>query len=283
MDIFAGLEKLGLGNIDIGDVYAEPEKKQDIPDLEQAKKQEVREEDILFDKKYTCPVCDKVFISKTVRAGKIRIVSTDEDLKPRYNCMEPAKYEPIVCTHCGYAVTSKYYAMLASSQKAIIKEKISANYKPAEYTGATYSFEESLERYQLALVCSIVKISESSEKAYTCLKAGWLARSYAESLEENSEDAQKIQQIRNMEDEFLKKAYEGYITALEQESLPISDMDEYTVKYLIASLAKRFKHYDVSAKMIASLLTSRTCPSRIKDKARDMKDELLKDMKDNKQ
>ena len=47
---------------------------------------------------------------------------------------------------------------------------------------STYTYEDALARYQLALVNAIVKQAKNSEKAYICLKAGWLMRGYAEWL-----------------------------------------------------------------------------------------------------
>lgn len=277
MDIFAGLDELGLGNIEIDDIYSEPE-----ADIHEEKKRNyskaaaVNEADILFDKSYVCPVCDSKFKSKTVRTGKFRLVGTDEDLKPRYDVIEPLKYEVVLCNECGFAATSRYFVNLAPSQKKLIKEKISSNYKPMQEEGDTYTYEDAIARYKLALLCSVIKISRPSEKAYNCLKAGWLVRSYIEKLENDPEkDEEKIGKMKQLENDFLQKAYDGLIVALEQEQIPICGMDEYTLKYLLAVLAKRFNHFDISAKLIADILVSRTCNSRIKDKARDVKEELL--------
>ena len=62
---------------------------------------------------------------------------------------------------------------------------------------------------------------------------------------------------------------------MEHEVFPICGMDEYTLKILIAVLAKRFNHMDIASKLIADILSSKTCTSRIKDRARDLKDEIL--------
>ena len=42
------------------------------------------EQDYLFDKTYTCPVCEKSFKSKTVKSGKARMIGTDQDLRPTF-------------------------------------------------------------------------------------------------------------------------------------------------------------------------------------------------------
>lgn len=282
MDIFSGLEKLGLGDLGIDDIYSTPEKGAVKIKEDSTKEEQFSEADVLYEKNYVCPVCDAKFQSKTVRSGKIRVVRTDEDLKPCYATMEPLKYEPVVCVKCGYAVMARDFSMLAPTQKALVKEKITSHYVPTKYSTDMYSYDEALERYKLALLNSVVKMSKASEKAYICLKAGWMCRTYAEVLENNLGKDDKVVKIKAMEEDFLLKAYDGYLNAMAQEDFPISGMDEFTLEYLVARLAKRFKHYDVGSNLVGKLLVSKVCPSRIKDKARDLKEEILEEMKANK-
>lgn len=72
-NIFAGLEDLGFKNVEKVDVYQESdsEKKKQEAAKQDAKK-ETNEEDLLFDKSYTCPVCDHEFKSRYgIRTGKV--------------------------------------------------------------------------------------------------------------------------------------------------------------------------------------------------------------------
>lgn len=280
MDIFSGLGNLGFGNVDIENIYAEQDKQNEEEKATSSASQvQVKEEDFIFDKSYACPVCDAKIKAKTVRTGKARVVATDSDLRPIVEGIEPLKYEVILCNRCGYAVTSKYMGPLASIQKKKVKEAVCANYKPMEESGSVYSYEEAITRYKLALLNSVVKMSKASEKAYTCLKAGWLARSYSESLEDNEENKAKISEIKALEAEFMKKAYEGFITALSQEKFPISGMDNNTLTLLLASLAKSYGTLEDSAKFVADLLLNPNCPERIKNKARLLKEELIQEKK----
>ena len=48
---------------------------------------------------------------------------------------------------------------------------------------------------------------------------------------------------------------------------------------IFSGLEKRFKEYEVCSKILSELLISKVCPTRIKNKARDLKDEALKEMK----
>ncbi len=55
-------------------------------------------------------------------------------------------------------------------------------------------------------------------------------------------------------------------------------MDEITMMYLIADLCRRIGHFDESKRWISSVLTSRGANERIKNKARDLKDMVEKDV-----
>ena len=53
-------------------------------------------------------------------------------------------------------------------------------------------------------------------------------------------------------------------------------MDETTLTYLSADLARQLGKYDEALRMIARVLTSREVNERIKAKAREMKDQIIK-------
>ncbi len=272
--IFSGLEDMGLGDLQNIDIYHN-DKSEDKEAKEEAAPQ-INEEDMLFDKSYSCPVCEKEFKSRALRAAKARLLGTDADLRAKFEGIEPLKYDVIQCPKCGYAALMRYFKPMPSVQRKLILEKITANYKKREEYKSILTYEDAISRYKLALANAVVKMARASEKAYICLRAGWLVRSYYESLfEEEQTDMDKVKALKGLEDEFLKNAYEGFINARQAESYPMCGMDESTVDYLIANLALRFQHYDVASKIVSNLLVSPSCNKRIKDKARDLKEELL--------
>ena len=228
---------------------------------------------------YECPVCYQGFKAKTVRSGKLRSLGTDRDLRPLYDQMEPLKYDVVICPHCGYAALTRFFGGLTAGQIKAIKENISANFHPVKEEKEIYTYEEALYRYKLCLANTIVKHGKVSEKAYICLKAGWLLRSMGENLDPAEEDYnKKMQEIKEQEKDFLKNALDGLITARQTESYPICGMDEVTLEYLIAVLAMEFEKYDISSRLIYNILNTPTVNNRIKDKAREVKDELLQQM-----
>ena len=275
--LLSGLSEIGLGGLENMEVYEQPEDKEAEKQAEE--KPEVKEETFLFDKSYECPVCYQGFKAKTVRSGKLRSLGTDRDLRPLYDQMEPLKYDVVICPHCGYAALTRFFGGLTAGQIKAIKENISANFHPVKEEKETYTYEEALYRYKLCLANTIVKHGKVSEKAYICLKAGWLLRSMGENLDPAVEDYnKKIQEIKEHEKDFLKNALDGLITARQTESYPICGMDEVTLEYLIAVLAMEFEKYDISSRLIYNILNTPTVNNRIKDKAREVKDELLQQM-----
>ena len=274
-DIFSGLEKLGLGNIDGGNLFEDPNKKDtNVKKAEPQKKLTlVNEEDYLFDKKYKCPICDSDFESKTVRTGKVRMKSVDVDLRPDYSEVDLTKYDIIACPECGYAALGRYFTTLNKYQIDDIRNKICMNYKKQKFTDSIYTYEHARSLYQLALANAVVKKAKNSEKAYICLKTAWVIRGETQRLDQDDADYEKKKKENDSQElELLKNALNGFIMARQSEDFPIAGMDSTTLDYLIAALAYETDQFDISSKMISELLMSRTANSRIKDKARALKE-----------
>ena len=273
--IFSGLEKLGLGNIGGGSLFEDPKKKEAAAKQEapQKKLSLVNEEDYLFDKKIKCPVCEDEFEAKTVRTGKVRMKNVDIDLRPDYDELDQNKYDVIACPHCGYAALGRYFPTVNKRQIDEIRVKISMNYKKLEQEGPTYSYDYAKSLYQLALANAVVKKAKNSEKAYICLKTAWVIRGETQRLDPNEDTYDEKKAANDAEEkELLANALNGFVMARQSEEFPIAGMDSSTLDYLIAALAVETDDFDTASKMISELLTSRVANSRIKDKARNLKD-----------
>ena len=181
-NLFAGLESLGLNIKDNVDVYEKEKKENQSAGVKKAQVKEIQEEDLLFDKTYTCPVCDHEFKSKMVRTGKAKLVSADTDLRPKYQGIDPLKYDAILCPKCGHASLNRYFNFVMSSQAKMIREKISATYHYVPEGEKVYTYDEAITRHKMALLNTIVKHGKTSERAYTCLKIAWLFRGKREEL-----------------------------------------------------------------------------------------------------
>jgi len=278
-NLFSGLEAFGLGKMADLNVYASDEKnnKNSAEDgAEIAEKAKIVEADFLFDKTFACPVCDKEFKSKTIKTGKVKLISADTDLRPKYQHIDSLKYDAIVCPNCGYAALNRFFNYMTSAQAKLIKEQISASFKGIGIEGEIISYDEAITRHKLVLVNTIVKRSKLSERAYSCLKTAWLIRGKAETLKADTPDYNNVmKQLQNEELEFTANAYAGFEEAFSKEMFPMCGMDENTMTYLVADLARRIGKYDESSRWISKVLISRDANERIKTKARELKD-LLK-------
>lgn len=281
MGLLSGLSDLGLGKLEGTKIYSDVDNTEQNaqPAVEEEKVPEFNEETMLFDKKCECPVCGSVFSYRSVRSGKLKLIGTDSDLRPKYDKMDPAKYDAIVCTACGYGVLGRFLQPLPSAQVKLVKESICGKVKGVP-NSPVLSYDDAIQRYQLVLASSIVKRAKDSEKAYVCLKLAWMIRGKKESLSLDLEDYdEQIRALNNDENEALRSAFEGFIAARGKELFPMAGMDEMTVDYLLAVLASRFQHFDIAQKLIGDILLSKTANNRIKDKARDLKEQIIIDMK----
>ena len=277
MGIFSGFDKLGLGNIEGEELFEDPKKKEVSVKKEEPKKklQLANEEDYLFDKKYKCPVCDSDFEAKTVRTGKVRMKGVDIDLRPDYDELDQNKYDVIACPACGYAALGRYFPNLNKYQIDDIRVKICMNYRHEPCRDSIYSYDYAKRLYQLALANAMVKKAKNSEKAYICMKSAWVIRGETQRLDPNADDYEtKKAENDAQEKELLSNALNGFVMARQTEEFPIAGMDSTTLDYLMAALAVETGQKDIASKMIGEILTSRVANSRIKDKARTLKDML---------
>lgn len=271
--ILSGLEAFGLGKLSEMEVYEKAENQGKKDDAKEAAVHKISEEDLIFDKTYTCPVCDKVFKAKNVKAGKVKLISMDSDLRPRYQAMDSLKYDAVVCPNCGYAALNRFFNYMTSVQAKMITTNISSNFRGLPEEGSVYSYDDAIARHKLALVNTIVKRSKLSEKAYTCLKTAWLIRGKYETLPAETADFVNVKKgLQEEEMEFLKNAYEGFQEAFSKEMFPMCGMDENTCTYLVGELARRMGHYEEASRWISRVLTARDANERIKAKAREAKE-----------
>lgn len=237
--------------------------------------------DKLFDKKYTCPICENNFTAKTVRSGKTRMIRTDMDLRNVYEDIEPLKYDVILCPKCGYAALARFFPNVTNIQQKYISEKITPNFKPLQDDGDDYTYEQALTRYKIAFANAVVKMAKFSEGAYLSLKTAWIYRSYKESLDREMAGYEtKYEKLEISEKENLRKAYDYFVKAVQTEEFPMCGMDEPTVDYIIAVLAMEFGDYFDASKLLSKLITSYSASGRLKDRARDVKEELARRMKE---
>lgn len=273
-NLLEGLEALGLGGVSKMDVYEDVEAKEK-KDSTVVEKHEKTEDEYLFEKTHTCPVCDNEFKCSAVRVGKAKLIGTDSDLRPKYQGIDPLKYDAVVCPRCGYAALTRFFTTITTPQAKLVREQISSKFKANLKQEGVYSFDDAILYHRLALASAVVKRSKLSERAYTCLKTAWLLRA---KQEEETTPANEKGALHTQEAEFLKNAYDGFVEAMSKEDFPICGMDEMTMYCMLADIGRRIGRYEDAGRMISKVIVSRTATDRIKNKAREIKELITAEM-----
>lgn len=253
INIFEELREIGFENLEKVELF--PPKEEISEKEKERNKKTYSIEEVLYDKSYVCPVCNKEFKSKAIRSGKNRLLTVDLDLKANYDTVNPLLYECIVCENCGYAALSKNFNVLTTSQIRWIKEQICSRYKTHHYP-PVLTEKDGIQRYKLALLNSYVKKSKDGEKAYICLKIAWLYRDMKE---------------KALEELFLQHALTGFENAYSNERFPIFELGELTTAYIIADIYRRMKAYDKAMQWVSFVVVDRSVSLRLKTKALHLK------------
>ena len=282
MNLFEGLEQFGLKAQEMNNLFEDEKKIVKSADGNKEASEEIPTEDsVLLEKGIRCAVCDKGFKTKMIKNGRIKRLEPDADLRPRFQYIDTLKYDVSSCPNCGYTAMNRYFDHISSAQIKLIKEQICANFTPTgKEEPAVYDYDTAIGRYKLALYTTMVKKGKTSEKAYTCLKIAWLYRGKAETLDaKDPANAVAIKECKTQEEMFYAQAYEGFMKAVSSEMFPMCGMDQNTVDYILAYMSTHFKRYDVASKCIANILQSPSAQNKTKERARDLKEKIIAEIK----
>lgn len=280
MNLFEGLEKFGLKSDGTENLFEEEKKTVAVSEKGEGKEEIPLEESFLLEKAVRCAVCDKVFKTKMIKNGRVKRLEPDFDLRPRFQYIDTLKYDVASCPYCGYTAMNRYFEHLSSVQIKLIKEKVCANFKPVNETVSVFDYDTAISRYKLALFNTMVKKGKTSEKAYACLKISWLYRGKLETMDEKDASLeQERSACKEQEELFYSQAYEGFVKAVSTEMFPMCGMDQTTVDYLLAAMSKHFKRYDMASKCIARIMGSASASKKMKDRAYDLKEEIVAEIR----
>ncbi len=270
--ILNSLSEVGLEKIQNRDIFHEDGDvaKKEQPVVKPAS--DKKETDYLYEKTYVCPICNVTFKALTVKKIKPRLIDTEPDMRPVYQVLDITKYDAVACEKCGYAALGKHFDEISEMQIKFIKAEIVPLFKGMRHAEHKYTYDEAILRFQMALANAMVKHGRSSEKAYICLKLAWLYRGKRNELIAPGEKRSK--ELYDAEIQYIKKAREGFKEAQLKEMFPIEGMDEWTFDFLMAELSISCNEYDEAKQYISKIIFSKSAPSRVKEKARDLKDYL---------
>lgn len=288
MGLLSGLADLGLDGLSGRSLYEEEKKEE--KKVEEVKKvvPEDNESDYLLRKKIVCPMCKYDFLYSSVKTGKARLIETQDDLRGVYKTIDPNKYQIIGCPKCGYAAFINSFATPSKNQVTFFKNEIfgkAVGLKNPE----VLSYDEAIMNYRMALAAAMVMKKKDSEKAHLALRLGWCYRGKAESLIEGTcpdiesipgkDPFEKLEYLRKCELEALQAAYEGFDRARASETFPIASMNEFTLDYVLGVLAFKVGNLENASRYISLVMASRSANRRIKDKALDIKEQILEKKK----
>ena len=285
-DLLSGMEKYGFKDVNLDSIFEDDKPKTVARAAEEKTVEAPKEEDFLLDKGVRCPICDTVFKSRMVKSGRARRLESDRDLRPKFEYIDTIKYDVSSCPKCGYTAINRYFPHLSSAQMKLIREEVCTKFKPEKGMAdkLSYTYDEAIERYKLALINTIAKKGKASEKAYECLKISWLYRGKKEEIQAaNSNPSEEVKaeilKCEQTETAFYTQALDGFLKAMTSESYPMCGMEQNTVDFLIANMAFNLKRYDLASKFVSALLVSKTTSKTIKDKALTLKEEIISEIK----
>lgn len=233
------------------------------------------EKNILFKKKYKCPICENPFESLCVKAGKTRRAGQGNYLRPIFEGVTPIKYDAIMCPKCGYSAMARYFNETSPAQRLMIRENVVSMFQPVTFNEDAYTYDEAMKRYKMAFLCDLKGNVAESRIAYTCVKLAWLVRARIEDPEEAMSE-EEIASLEAYEMECVKNSFAHYMNAFAKENFPMCGMDEYTVSYLVAELAYGLDKISEAQQMLSNVVGQRDITPRLKDKAYDLKEAIRK-------
>ena len=212
----------------------------------------------LFFKKVLCPICNKNFMTLSIKVNAPRVKSRDSDFFIRYSNENPYLYEVWLCPSCGYAALKSDFPKIRQYQSKLVKDKITPKWVNREYP-VPFNEKVAIERYKLALLNAMVIESKSSTKAMLCLRIAWMYRLLSDEVNEKT---------------YLNQALLSFNDTYVNEKLPVYGLDRFSIMFLIGEINRRIGEEQTSLRWFSEVITSIGAPQKIKEMARDGKDKI---------
>ena len=241
------------------------------------------EEQYLIWRSETCPACSKGYKILSPRSGKVRRLQSEKDLRPVCEGIDILKYNLHFCPECGYSrlsiggtpngMSSWQRAALEEQPNESIDQEILQEMFDPDRTGK-WAYGSSILLHKASLEQSITLKLTAGEVAYNHLVLAWLYRA----MEDAGIEAEDRTFVAENAQHHYEEAFHGMQRALSNEYCPICGMDEATVRLLIAAMAVKLGERGTASQIISGILLERRTPEKIKDRARDLKADLSKQM-----
>jgi uncharacterized protein (DUF2225 family) len=176
----------------------------------------------LYQVEKTCPICEKAFKLTKTRGQSIP-VKTDTDFCTHYNDINPYYYAIWVCPHCGFAAHEDRFFTLLEPQREKLKQFLAGRQVNLDF-GGERTWEQAVTSHKLAIHYANLISLPASHIASLELRLAWLYRE---------------KEMASEEQDMLSKAVEAYKAAFLKEKMPIGNLTEVTLTYLIGELLRR--------------------------------------------
>ncbi len=211
-------------------------------------------------KEIDCPNCSQKFTTVLPRAQRIRLKKSHQNLRPEYENTEPLFYEVSFCPHCGYARLKSQFDKLTDLRRKLYKMEIGSKFRKQENI-VKIDVDTAILRFKYALLTAKAMDFPASEFAVLYYKMSWLKQ-----IKEDNQGY--VDDCRN--------AYKWFEKTMAEEDFPVLSIDADTAEYLMAMFAKEIGEYGASLKHCSKIIVAKGINDRLKERARDLKDEISK-------
>lgn len=216
--------------------------------------------DALYSVEKDCAVCEEKFPVTCVRS-RLSLLKQDSDFCAYYKGVNPYYYTVWVCPHCGYAARDTDFPGITPPMAAKIKTFLAKRDVKVNLCGDR-TREQAIVSYQLAIFYSGMVTTPASKLAGLYLRLGWLYREGG---------------MVDEETKTLAKACECYEEALSKERMPLGNMSELAVMYLIADLFRRTGEEEKAMLYLSRVVSSPL--AKIEKRIGDLARETWQDMR----
>lgn len=265
--IFSGLEEFGIEQADEINVFNKVEETESA--TTPTKQLKTKKTTMLYVRNMACPVCGKNVAVQTVKKNVAKLDHIDDLLRPVYKNIDPLCYDVILCEHCGYTALDRNFKKIDDRQIKKVRTVISEKFKQQQYP-EIYNYEIALKRYKLALFTDVLVGRTELERAFTSLKALWIVKA----LIEQCGSGEAMNTYKELFKELSVTAYEGFSRSYSAARFPVFGMGIDTYHYLLGALAYHGDMREASMKWLSKTVVSMSSNDRLKEKARELRDQM---------
>lgn len=231
------------------------------------------ENDLLYDKKHTCPVCNRDFMTKTLKTGKAKTVGMDIDMRQRYANIDPIKYRIIECPVCGYADMDTTFENVGRKERSALREKCIKLYNSVPVTEGAREYDIAYRYYKSAIRCDLIRGAKSGKRAYTALYTAWLLRGWREMLTEMGEEIHEADPMNEAEErKLLKYVYSNFKEAEIHEEFPINGLSEEVFDIVMAAIAYKLDIKNEAGQYVLRAIHAKTLKGVLRNHAENLMD-----------